>query len=200
MIKVAIFVEGQTELIFVREYLLKSFEYSNLAIECYTLFAEGRFHPTEYAFPNENAAHFFQIINVGNDNALLTRILSREKYLWNSGFDFIIGLRDMYSKNYRELSNQGKMEKELNQQFIATAQETLAQRALKPEKIRFCYAIMETEAWILGLPHCFEYIHSNLTAAYILENLHINLEDIDPVFPSCKNHRRNICTCSAKLQ
>ncbi len=59
MTKTAIFVEGQTKLVFVREYLLKSYAYQDISIACYTLFRDDSFNTTEYAFPNENARNFF---------------------------------------------------------------------------------------------------------------------------------------------
>lgn len=150
MIKTAIFVEGQTELVFVREYLLKRFDYQNISLECYTLFTDSDFRPTEYRFPNESATHYFQIMNVGNDNAVLSRLLSREQYLWNVGFQQIIGLRDMYSKQYREEVRNAIIDDTLNQSFIEGSRATIDKRAKMPHKIHFHYAIMEAEAWILG--------------------------------------------------
>ena len=50
MRKIAIFVEGQTELIVVREYLLKWFNYENIEIECRTLFTDSKFHAFPYDF------------------------------------------------------------------------------------------------------------------------------------------------------
>ncbi len=183
MIKTALFVEGQTELVFVREYLLKSYEYQNISLECYTLFKDNALNETEYSFPNDNATHFYQIINVGNDNAVMTRLLNREQYLWNAGFHRIIALRDMYSKNYREsiaLNNQGKIEQALNQEFIKTAYQTIQNRAKKPEKIYFCFAIMEGESWILAFYHFLEKINPMLNVSYIQEQLKIDLSSIDP--------------------
>ncbi len=84
MKKIAIFVEGQTELITLRELLLRDFEY-NVDIECRTLFKPGKFHKTPYDSFAPAADFHFQIINVGNDNAVLQRILRREEYLWNAG-------------------------------------------------------------------------------------------------------------------
>lgn len=179
MPKTAIFVEGQTELIFAREYLLKSFDYSNISLECYTLFTDNTFHSTEYAFPNDSAEYFFQIINVGNDNAVLSRLLKREAYLWNVGFDYIVGLRDMYSKSYRELGN-NNIDDLLNQEFINSAQYTIQSRAIKPAQIHFCFAIMETEAWLLGLASCFEQLNGFLSTEYIKEQLGFDLLAIDP--------------------
>lgn len=181
MTKIAIFVEGQTELVFVREYLLKSYAYQNISIHCYTLFRDDSFNTTEYAYPNENAANYFQIINVGNDNAVLTRLLNREEYLWNVGFNRIIGLRDMYSKNYREdVSINGVIDKQLNIDTIEATYKTLQNRAKQPDKIDFCFAIMEGESWILGFHNCFEKINPKLTSSYIKEKLGFDLETIDP--------------------
>lgn len=179
--KTAIFVEGQTELVFVREYLLKKFDYQDIGIECYTLFTDSNFHSTEYAFPNDNATYHFQIINVGNDNAVLTRILNREKYLWNAGFSRIIGLRDMYSKSYREtVETTGVIDFSLNEEFKQATKEQIVKKAEKPNQIDFTFAIMEVESWVLGFHNCFEKINTLLTVNHIQEHLGFNLEIINP--------------------
>jgi hypothetical protein len=181
MRKTAIFVEGHTELVFVREYLLKSYAYQDISIECYTLFRDDSFNTTEYPYRDENASNFFQIINVGNDNAVLTRLLNREEYLWNVGFQRIIGLRDMYSKNYREdIAVSGVIDKQLNIDTIEAVDKTLQSKAKQPSKIDFCFAIMESESWILGFHNCFEKMNPQLTSAYIKEQLGFDLATIDP--------------------
>lgn len=178
--KTAIFVEGQTELIWVREMLLKIFDYQNISIACYNLFAVENLHATEYPFPNENAAYHFQIVNVGNDNAVLDRLLKREKRLWQAGFDRIIGLRDMYSSAYREIAGKSAIVAEINQQFKNGHQEQIDNRATKPEQIFFQFAVMESESWLLGVPTVFEKLDNGLTVDIILERLDIDLENIDP--------------------
>ncbi|HNL08235.1 MAG TPA: hypothetical protein PKH93_11735 [Chitinophagales bacterium] len=179
--KTAIFVEGQTELIFVREYLLKKFDYQDIQLECYNLHTDSDFRPTAYAFGSDSANHYFQIMNVGNDDSVLTRLLNREQYLWNSGFNCIIGLRDMYSRRYREMAKEaGKIDLELNEAFKQSTQEQIVKKAKKPQQIGFVFAIMETESWILGLYRCFEKINSLLTVAYIEQQLGFNLETTDP--------------------
>lgn len=181
MTKIAIFVEGQTELVFVREYLLKTYAYQDISIECYTLFRDDRWNTTDYAYSSANATHYFQIMNVGNDNAVLTRLLNREQYLWNVGFQRIIGLRDMYSKNYREDATQkGIIDAQLNIETIEATYQTLQKRAKQPHKIDFCFAIMEGESWILGFHNCFEQIHPMLTSSYIKAKLGFDLETTDP--------------------
>jgi hypothetical protein len=184
--KTAIFVEGQTELVFVREYLLKRFEYQAIGIECYNLFRDDNLNYTDYSFPDSveersNIHNFYQIINVGNDNAVITRILNREKYLWNVGFSRIIGLRDMYSKSYRELLNEvGKIDFDLNEEFRQSTKEQIIQKAEKPNQIDFSFAIMEAESWVLGFHNCFEKINPLLTVSYIEQHLGFDLEKINP--------------------
>jgi hypothetical protein len=180
MIKTAIFVEGQTELVFVREYLLKMFDYQNIDIECYTLFTDSNFQTTEYPFPNETATHHFLLMNVGNDNAVLSRLLNREQYLWNMGFDRIIGLRDMYSKAYREEVQGSIIVEDVNQLFISASQNEVNQKAKMAHKINFQYAIMEAEAWILGFSLSFQEMNATLTPEYIQTKLGYDLREIDP--------------------
>ena len=180
MKKWAFFVEGQTELIFLREYILKMFDYQNVWVECYTLFTDNNFKPTEYSFENRGAEYYIQILNVGNDNAVLSRILNREKYLWNNGFHKIFGLRDMFSKIYREAAQNNNISKELNAKFLDGAQKTISQKSERAHDIHFHFAIMETEAWILGLPNCLEKINPNLKPTNINKHLGHDLINTDP--------------------
>lgn len=181
MIKTAIFVEGQTELIFVRELLLRIFEHQNIHLECYTLFSKGKFHPTEYPFtPEVEVKYYFQIINVGSDAMVLSSILRREALLWNSGFQKIIGLRDMYSETYRKIVKNRKISEEINQKFKEGTQETIDKNAQYPDRIIHIFAIMEVEAWFLGLYTAFEGLDEKLTSEYIQEKLNFNLAEINP--------------------
>lgn len=116
MIKTVIFVEGQTELIVTREFLLKYFEYNNIEIVCLRLVTDSNTQRAEHDFPYSLASYHFQIINVGNDKSVLSAIFKRKKYLVENNFSKIIGLRDMYSKEYKELSQ--IIEENLNNRFI----------------------------------------------------------------------------------
>ena len=180
MRKIAVFVEGQTELIFTRELLLKCYDYQGLALECYSLFNDADLNPEEYAFPNPTATIYYQILNIGNDQKVLSSILKREKYLFseNQAFHKIVGLRDMYSKEYRATTTNHQISTEINQKFIDAHQITIEERAHQPDKIVFQFSIMELEAWFLGMPHLF--LHDNLTTTTVEGALAIDLEKIDP--------------------
>lgn len=175
MTKTVIFVEGQTELIFIRELLLKVFDFQNISLKCFNLVTDSNLSPAEYTFSNAEAEYFFQIVNVGNDKSVLTNILRREQYIWKAGFSRIIGLRDMYSMEYRELVKNHAIDEALNQKFIK------GHRAqIKSENIYFSFAIMEVEAWLLGLRKSFARMDQQLTPEFIEKHLGFNLEAVNP--------------------
>jgi hypothetical protein len=95
--------------------------------------------------------------------------------MWNAGFSRIIGLRDMYSREYREIVQNHAIDSATNQKFIAGAREQI-----KSANIYFSFAIMEVEAWLLGLRKAFEKMDQKLTSAFIEENLKYNLDVLNP--------------------
>ena len=172
--KVAIFVEGQSELIFTREFLIKYFEYYDVRVVCYKLLSDS-LQDTEYPFGVESASNYFQIIDVGNDKRVLSEMNKRKKLMLERGFSRIIGLRDMYSEEYNTAVQNRAIKEEENQKFIAGAR-----AQIEEENIYFCFAIMEMEAWILGLNHVFPTLHKDLTNENIREKLGIDLNKVDP--------------------
>ncbi len=105
MRKVAIFTEGQGELIFIRYLLFKIIGYEHLSFECLELRSDKLFNvPHKFGSPNNAKVHFM-IVNVGNDEKVLSAIAERETRLVKQGYDEIIGIRDMYSREYRKRAN-----------------------------------------------------------------------------------------------
>jgi hypothetical protein len=177
MIKTVIFVEGQTELIVTREFLLKYFEYNDIEIVCYRLVTDSNTEKAEYDFQNNAASYHFQIINVGNDKSVLSAILKREKYLVKNEYKKIIGLRDMYSKEYKELSVDIK--ENINTRFVEQTNQIISNFNSSIE-INFHFAIMEIEAWLLGINNIFEKFDNRLSNKYIENNLSFDLQIVDP--------------------
>lgn len=180
MKKVVIFVEGNTELIFVREYLRKrfEFEYEDLEIECRKRQFK-RFDEVPFQIPNPNAKFHFRIIDSGSDVKVLDDILEDEQRLYNLGYQKIIGLRDMYSENYIKIVEQSRViQTDINQKFIDVSQERINQKAKNPDSISFCFAIMEVEAWLLGIGAIWE--KKGIPNQMILEELGQDLSIIDP--------------------
>ena len=177
MTKVAIFVEGQSEQIFIRHLLLRTMDCSKVSFTCLRLYA-GKTIPARFDYPNPHAEMSFLIVNVGQDEKVLSEIKEREEDLIKQGFDRIIGLRDMYSEKYLKRSPSG-IDNSVTTAFIDGWNSTI-QRMSKPSKIKIHIAIMELEAWFLGIYDIFKRINSILSVEYIENELGFNLADIDP--------------------
>lgn len=180
MRKTAIFVEGDAELIFVREFLLILFEYQNVEIECRKLnYKLGASIIVDYDFPANNAQNHFHIINVGNDVSVVSQMNKNAQRLRNVGYSLIVGLRDMFSEQYiKECAGNRVVQNELNAKFIEGHQNSLSQTQ-NIIKADITFAIMEIEAWILGMPQVFEKKHNSLTIDYIKNVINIDLQQ-DP--------------------
>lgn len=150
MRKVAVFVEGQAEQIFIREFLLRYYDYNvdEIGISCYSLISE-RFHGADYDFGNDEANYYYQIINTGGDNKVLSAMISRSMRMLEN-FHLIIGLRDMYSKDYRNNHPAHQISKEDNAEIIDNARASI-KSALGDVNVHIHFAIMEVEAWMLAL-------------------------------------------------
>ncbi len=177
--KIAVYVEGQTELIFVREFLLKWYEYdhSKLGIECYEL-KGSQSTPTPYAFSSSNPGRFYIIVNVGGDTRALSKALDNAKEHRNRGFDRVLVLRDMYSDQYNSIRPGQIIDPIINNRFIVGAQKAIDTRNF--HDFVFChFAIMEVEAWILGMGWFLQKIDQSLTQKHLKEKLNFDL-DTDP--------------------
>ncbi len=177
MRKIAIFAEGQSEQIFVRHFLALTLGWEKISFKCLKLYADSMLHaPFDYS--NEHAEVHFLIVNVGNDERVLSAIKEREVPLIQKGYEKIIALRDMYSEKYREMSP-GRVDENVARVFIENADETI-EKMSEPERIKMLFAIMEVESWFLGMYNVFERFNSELTVEYIEKELGYNLSAIDP--------------------
>jgi hypothetical protein len=179
--RVAVFTEGQTEQITVRELLFRIFNPSKLSFECWELLA-GNLSLTPYKYPNTPnpcVETHFMIINVHGDEAVISTIEEREKSLIEKGrFERIIGLRDMYSEKYDKRTN-GTINDATSSQIIQ-GNESKIQQMNYHNRIKLYFAIMEIEAWILGMYNIFQRIDRTLTVDCIKQKLGIDLKAIDP--------------------
>lgn len=175
MPKIAIYVEGQTEQILIRDLLFQLMEPVKFGFECLKILAKQE-EERPYSY-NLEAKTFFRIVDVGNDELVLKSIKRNEEKLVKQGFSKIIGLRDMYSNAYRKRAT--SVDKGLIEKFITGANETIAQMN-HPDKISFHFSIMETEAWLLGMYNLFAKIEPELNYKFIETQLGYNLAKINP--------------------
>lgn len=177
--KVAVFVEGQTELVFVREFLVKWFCYETnlLGFDCYTLL-RNEFCDVAYTYGSLDSENYYMIVNVGNDCTVLGKIRDRIQQLDKLGYQLVVGLRDMYSAQYIKDANGRHIDDVVTQLHIETVHEQIG---LIPQgkMIDFHFAIMEVEAWLLGMYAYLMSVNKRLTKEYIEDSIGVDLEE-DP--------------------
>jgi len=177
MKKVAIFAEGQSELIFVRHFIALLLGWEKISFKCLKLY-RGATEPVPFEYLNPNAETYFLIVNIGNDETVLTAVKDRERQLIQAGYEKIIALRDMYSEEYSKRSA-GVIDANVTKGFIDQTNITIS-KMNNSDKIKMCFAIMELEAWFLGMYNIFKRVKPELNVAYIEEKLGFNLAVIDP--------------------
>jgi len=177
MKKIAIFTEGQTEQIFLRYFLAIVFGWDKISWECWRLYRKEAVH-VPWNYESKHPEVYFLIINACGDGEVLSAIKEREKGLIKAGFEQIIGLRDMYSDKY-VIRTSSTIDNAVTEEFINGAKETIRMMS-KPDKIKIYFAIMEIEAWFLGMYNLFERLDSSLQIAFIKERLGFDLSIINP--------------------
>lgn len=102
--KVAIYVEGITEAGFVYQLIGEKYkwDWTKVRLECLNL------DPSDAAddlrdIGIENAPNYFLIYDSCTDTSVASDIRERFQSHKDQGFDKVVGLRDVFSKNYIEL-------------------------------------------------------------------------------------------------
>lgn len=173
--KIAIFVEGQAEYIFVREFLCRWYNYDTelLGIECYE-FRSDCTHGVPFPIGDRNSENFYQIFNVGNDRSVMSKMLKETPRLKNAGFRFVIGLSDMFGDDYHRTVKTRTIDETVNERFKQARQEVIDRKGYK-SIVRFHFAIMEVEAWFLGMYQFLTKIDKSLTPDFILRTLKLDI-------------------------
>ncbi len=181
MKKITIFVEGWTEQAWVREYLLRWFDYEHVKIDCFSLFNDKDMRSAPYPHHSTTPQYYFQIINAGGDTRVNNLLVEQTPRLRNAGFQKIIGLRDVLSDEYRTLITAHEVDHDIIGKIKKVQIETI-ERLLNQSitDVHLCYATMEIEAWVLGLYEFLALIDERLTVDFIDEKLGINFKNIDP--------------------
>lgn len=145
-----VYVEGQSEMLFVADVLQKYLGYDGraLGLRCFNLFANSSKpvgHPLQ---GNEQSRFFYQIVNVNNDNRVISKLVKDIPGLISAGFDIILGLKDVYGEAYSELCKSHSIERKAIKRMYDIQSENLKKSTAD---VRLHFAIMEFEAWMLAL-------------------------------------------------
>ncbi len=170
--KIAFFVEGQTEKIFVFKFLSEYLGWLNL---CNTQRDNyGRISFIEATNCTGNTTFHIRIYDVhgGNSSTPLSTLKENiEKLVYNENFSLFISLADLYN---------GKNKQDDFEQTRNDQQEFINRKLSKySQKIKFILAVMETEAWFLADYNFPCKLDSLLTPDYINEKLGIDIRTND---------------------
>jgi hypothetical protein len=169
--KLAIFVEGQTERIFITRLLQEIAGYKKVSVEVYQVRGDKANRKIQPLKSNliEVAPFFILLYDCGCDSHVLSDIKKQHNSLTNNGYEKILGLRDLYPE---PLKNRTQVENGIKG-FL----KTLRQKNGIP--ISMILVIMEIEAWFLGEYSFLTKIDSCLTSNFILHNLGFDLNALD---------------------
>lgn len=176
--KIGIFVEGQAEQIFLRELFRKIIaplvDY-DIAFDCIKFHAK-KDERVPYRFGDTlNAAFVFYIYNVEGDYQVVKQVSKRAAAMLQGGkLNFVIGLQDIYNPQHYPAQYK-EPNAEVNQKFKEEKRNTILKTiknnpALK-DKIYLCFAVMELEAWFLGMWQIFKKIDHRLSKSALQQLL-----------------------------
>lgn len=168
MKKLAIFVEGQTEQIFVKKLLEEIAGKDNVSISLEKLQGGARsprsIIPLNISDGSGEVKFYVLIRDSSTDSRVLADILEQGEELIDNGYEKIIGLRDLFPKPVEELAN------------TKTTIARLLERFDFP--VSLIIAVREIETWFIGEDAHFSNICETLTTERILNELNVNLEEV----------------------
>jgi hypothetical protein len=168
--RLAIFVEGYTELLFINRIISEIAEKNRIAIEQRKIRGGGlrsgvpRTH-IEIKAPTlqEGTSHYLLIVDCGGEHLVPQRIREEHENLSQKGYETIVGIRDVYP-------NFTKADIPKLRQGLKYGIKT----SLAP--VEFILSVMEIEAWFLAEHNHFPLIHPSITTDSIKQQFGFDLE------------------------
>jgi len=171
MKKIAIFVEGQTEQLFVEKVLTEIAGKKNICVEKkrWRTNSEGNrsFIVVDAGSKTSGQKYYVLIYDCGSDSCVKSDIRDSYEGLERQMYVKILGLRDVYPEN---VINIPKLEMGLKYKIRT-----------KPIPVNIILAVMETEAWFLGETTHFSKIHPSITISRIKAELNFDpsIDDVE---------------------
>lgn len=148
--KFAVYVEGQAEMYFVADVLQKYSAYDRdiIGFKCISLVADVVKDVNYPEQDNIGAANYYQIVNVNNDDKVISKLNKDIPNLLKQGFQIVIGLKDVYGKAYEQLCKNAIVDRQKVEQLHDIQFKSID---TNNADVRLHFAIMEYEAWMLAL-------------------------------------------------
>ncbi|MBF0575857.1 DUF4276 family protein [Dysgonomonas sp. GY617] len=173
MKKIAFFVEGQTEQVFINRLVKEIIGYGNLTVLLKKI-SGGTNAPKREFVRNYSISlkseYTALIYDCGSDNRVKSEILDNINSLREAGYTCIVGLRDLYPLSIEELP---RLEQGLK--FLPYP--------LKKKDCPFdiVVAVREVETWFLAESSHFLKVDRKLTGRFIEKHLGFNPDTVNPI-------------------
>ncbi len=169
MNRLAVFVEGHTEVVFVKKLIEEIAGYNKVQIEHWVVRGGSNVRRSmvlKAAQPNTGQNYFVLILDCGGDRLVKDRIREEHENFTKKGYSKIIGIRDVRPDfNHAEIP---KLEANLPK-YIKT----------KLIPVEFVLSIMEIEAWFLAETSHFSKVNAAITVEKIKKALGFDPENDD---------------------
>ena len=176
MRRLAVFTEGQTEQVLVRHIVGRVVDHSDLGFDCLRI-SGTRHERVPFRYGDTSRQIYILLFNVGNDESVITAVRDRKQGLAEKGYE-IIALRDIYSENY--LRQAGRCVNQSVVEKMIRSMEKQFGRSTRGSMASLHFAVMEVEAWYLGMYELLEEIHSTLSVDFVESKTGLKLANLDP--------------------
>lgn len=169
MKRIAIFVEGETELEFVSKFLKEAAGQNRISIDSYKCFGGGRGGRNRWdqllASSTVTDEKYHALIYVsGSDSQVNSDIRRKLPSLRIRGFDQILGLKDLRGEQYgRTMGLADLPNMELGSNVV--------ERECLPLSAHIVIAVMEIETWFLAETNHYECVDAGLTKSVVLSSV-----------------------------
>ena len=168
MSRIAIFVEGQTEKIFVERFLQEYLGGCQIEIEFQKRLGKTLTKVTGIRH-NPFAEYHFSIIDMTGDSNVFSALYERAEQMMQRGYAYLLGVRDVYPQYTRDKIP-----------IILRDLRKLFSRFSFGDRLKPIFAIMEIEAWFLADYKVFSRINSSITPEFVKKQLNIDLLQTNP--------------------
>lgn len=153
MKKVIFVVEGQTEQVFIQRFIEHLIALKPCHISLEHLHGDVLISLAPRGTPIDQSTHHIRIIDVANDDKVISFIDENIENFKNKGFEAVYGLRDRYPGN--------------NQKVPINSEKVDAYAKILQDNwnviVEVVIAVEEIEAWFLCIPQFFEVFDKRLT-------------------------------------
>lgn len=171
MKRIAIFVEGQTEQIFIHRLVREILGDDDVSIVLKRSVGGTKIPKQELvkgASFSRNPNYFILINDCGSDNRVKSEIIDNFENLSDKGYDYILGVRDLYPLSEVDYP---RLEKGMN--FLPSRYKSYH------DLFKIIIVIQEVETWFLAETHHYQKVDKRLNGHFISKYLGFNPFAID---------------------